>query len=65
MTVRLTEERAKDLQDLCIEALHRHHISKSHFAKIIGKMVASEPGVQCAQLFYKDLEIFKDNMLTR
>jgi len=28
-------------------------------------MVASEPGVQCAQLFYKDLEIFKDNMLKR
>jgi hypothetical protein len=30
---------------------------------MIGKMVASEPGVQYAQLhvFYNDLEIFKDN----
>lgn len=61
MTVRLTEERAKDLQDLCIDALHKHHISIRDFAKIIGKMVASKPGVQYVQLFYNDLEIFKDN----
>ena len=26
-------------------------------------MVASEPGVQCAQLYYKDLEIYKEQML--
>lgn len=58
MTVRLTEERAKDLQDLCIDALHKHHISIRDVAKIIGKMVASKPEVQYVQLFYKDLEIF-------
>ena len=34
-----------------------------HLAKMIGKMVASEPGVDYAALFYKPLEKVKEQQL--
>lgn len=33
------------------------------FAQLIGKLVASEPGVSYAPLYYKTLEIEKDKAL--
>ena len=33
------------------------------FVRVIGKMVASEPGVKYAPLYFKDLEQFKDKSL--
>ena len=63
MTVKLTHDRIVDLQNLCRDTLAAQEITIREFAKLIGKMVASEPGVQCAPLFYKDLEIYKEKML--
>ncbi|XP_071145224.1 uncharacterized protein [Mytilus edulis] len=65
MTVRLTQERILNLQDLCVNALHSKEITIRSFATIIGKMVASEPGVLYAQLYYKDLEIYKEKVLKK
>jgi hypothetical protein len=33
------------------------------FARVIGKLVASEPGIQYAGLYYKHLEIERDTAL--
>lgn len=63
MSVKLTPERKTDLKNLCLEVLALPELSIRQLAKLIGKMVASEPGVQYAALYYKDLEIFKDKML--
>ncbi|CAG2190132.1 unnamed protein product [Mytilus edulis] len=65
MTVRLTQERILNLQDLCVDALHSKEMTIRNFATIIGKMVASEPGVLYAQLYYKDLEIYKEKVLKK
>lgn len=63
MRVNVTPERIKLLNELCIEFLKRDKISIREFAMLIGKMVASEPGVQYAPLYYKDLEHEKDGFV--
>ena len=61
MTIRLTPDRAENLTSLCGSVINKKHITIREFAKLIGKMVASEPGLQLP-LFYKDLEQIKDNI---
>ena len=63
MTIRLTPERAKNLLQLCRFVSRQTVITILEFAKLIGKMVASEPGVQFASLYYKELEHIKDKKL--
>lgn len=63
MLVTLTQDRIDNLLSLCEKLLLEKVISIREFAKLIGKMVASEPGVQYAPLYYKDLEHFKDKCL--
>ena len=60
MTVRLTPERVDNLVRLCLQKCRAHTIVICDFCQLIGKMVASEPGVQFAPLYYKDLEHIKD-----
>lgn len=60
MTVRLTVERANELLDCCSNLIRKSKCSIRQFAKMIGKMVAAEPGVEYAPLFYKPLEKIKD-----
>ena len=43
--------------------MNKRRCSIRHFAKMIGKLVASEPGVDYAALFYKPLEKVKDCQL--
>ena len=63
MTIRLTPEKAEDIVKKCLIILSCDKITIRDLAKLIGKMVASEPGVQYAPLFYKPLEIEKDAAL--
>ena len=63
MTIRLTPEKAEDIVKKCLIILSCDKISIRDLAKLTGKMVASEPGVQYAPLFYKPLEIEKDAAL--
>lgn len=66
MTVRLTKERSQELIGLCKDMFHcRGKVAIRKLAKLIGKMVAAEPGVTYAPLFYKPLEKVKDSCLKR
>ena len=60
MTVRLTQERVKELLDCCSTILGKSKCPIRQFAKMIGIMVAAEPGVEYAPLYYKPLEKVKD-----
>ncbi len=65
MTVRLTIERKSDLIQCCLDLLRFRRVTIRLFAQLIGKMVAAEPGVEYAPLYYKPLELVKDAMLRR
>lgn len=60
MTVRLTVRKAEELKQLCEVILSKQQVKIRDFAKLIGKMVASEPGMLYAPLYYKSLEIDRD-----
>ncbi|MEW8548280.1 MAG: reverse transcriptase domain-containing protein [Candidatus Thiodiazotropha sp.] len=63
MTVRLTCEKAVKIITVCTHILQETYISIREFARLIGKLVATEPGVEYAQLRYKPLEQIKDKYL--
>ncbi len=65
MTVRLTIERKSDLIQCCLDLLRFRRVTIRVFAQLIGKMVAAEPGVEYAPLYYKLLELVKDAKLRR
>lgn len=60
MTVRLTHKKKQNMIMECEFILQQPTITIRQFAKLIGKMVSSEPGVQYAPLYYKSLEIQRD-----
>lgn len=63
MTVRLAPRKVQNLIELARDTLKAKSISIRHFAKLIGKMVAAEPGVKYAALHFKSLELEKDKAL--
>ena len=63
MTVCLTPERKNELIAYCKGLLNKSKCTIRQFAKLIGLMVASEPGVEHAPLFYKPLEKIKEFQL--
>ena len=63
MTIRLLQEKANDIVDICTNLVRRREIKIREFAMLIGKLVASSPAVQFAPLHYKSLEIEKDRHL--
>jgi hypothetical protein len=65
MTVKLTAERCQDIVTLCSHLLQTKRVTFREFAKIIGKLVAAEPGVEYAPLYYKPLEKIKEIELKR
>ena len=65
MSVRLTPERQEELISLCCLVLSKRFFTIRLLAKLIGKMVAAEPGVETAPLFYKPLEKVKDKCIKR
>ena len=63
MRVMVTEERLENLIKLGTTIISRQKVTIREFAQLIGKMVACEPGMQYAPLYYKDLEHEKDHHL--
>ncbi|XP_061176076.1 uncharacterized protein LOC133185029 [Saccostrea echinata] len=63
MTVSLVQDKANEIKDLGSKLIIKHEIQIRELAQLIGKMVAASPAVQHAPLRYRNLEIFKDNML--
>ena len=63
MTIRLTNEKAKEIEELCCKYIKNREITIREFAQIVGKLVAAEPGVEYAPIYIKSLEIEKDRKL--
>jgi hypothetical protein len=63
MSITLTPERCKDIIDLCKRLLKEKRVTIRQFSQLIGKLVAAEPGVEYAPLFYKPLEKVKESAL--
>lgn len=63
MTVRLPPERCKEIIELCQKLLKEKRITIRKFAKMIGKLVAAEPGIEYVPLYYKPLEKLKEEEL--
>ncbi|MEW8544652.1 MAG: hypothetical protein AB2693_14070 [Candidatus Thiodiazotropha sp.] len=63
MTVRLPPEKCIDMIELCREILAAKRITIRKFAQLIGKCVSVEPGVRYAALYYKSMEIERDDAL--
>ena len=63
MTIRLATRKILDIKKRAGEMLKETSISIRDFAKLIGKMVAAEPGVKYAPLYYKSMEIERDMAL--
>jgi len=49
--------------DNCETMLNKCEVTIREFVQLIGRMVASEPGVKFAPLYYKPLETVKDQAL--
>ena len=60
MTVRLAPRKIQNFILIASNILKAKFVSIREFAKLIGKMVAAEPGVKYAALHYKTLELEKD-----
>ena len=63
MTITLLPEKKLDLKRECERFVKKREATIREFARIIGKLVAAEPGVQYASLYIKNLEIVKDALL--
>ena len=63
MTIRLTNEKAKEIKELCCKYVKNREITIKEFAQMVGKLVAAEPGVEYAPIYIKSLEIEKDRKL--
>ena len=61
MTVRLPFEKKEFTLKLCLSRNKRSHITIRKLSRLIGKIVATEPGAEYAQLRYKLLERIKEN----
>ena len=63
MTVRLPPDKCDDMIHLCKEILAARTLTIRKFAQLIGKCVSVEPGVRYAALYYKIMEIERDEAL--
>ena len=63
MSIELLSEKKQELKEACVALSKKRETTVRDFAKVIGKMVAAEPGVTHAPLYIKSLEIEKDRIL--
>ena len=56
MTISLTSRKIMDIKNMCNNIMESKLITIQTFAELIGKLVATEPGIWIAPLFYKGLE---------
>jgi len=59
MTISLTEEKIKNIRDLCHTILNKKEITIRQAAQLIGTLVSCSVGVEFGPLYYKQLEIEK------
>ena len=57
MSVTLTSHKVMQIKKSCINLFNKNVVSIQELAEVIGQLVATEPGVWIAPLFYKRLEI--------
>lgn len=57
MTVRLTADKAQSVKEICEVILNKNEVTIKQVAQLVGMFVASEPEVEFARLYYKNLEI--------
>ena len=60
MTVRLPPERRQEIVSICTNILIKHRVTIRKFSQLIGKLVATQQGVEYAPVFYKPLEKVKE-----
>ena len=63
MLVYPTDKKCNKIKEICKTALKKKHMSIQELAKIIGNLVAVEPGNRFAPIYYKRLEILKNKWL--
>ena len=63
MTVKLTPEKALDVRTLCTALLNKAHPTIRETAKVIGKIIATFPGVMYGPLYFRTLERDKTKAL--
>ena len=56
MTIKLTDEKKDNLIQDCLRFQNKREVVIRDLAQVVGKMIASEPGVEYAALYYKPLE---------
>ena len=64
MTVTVTATKMETIKRVCTEAIGIEKCKIRFFASIIGKLVATQPGVPHAPLYYRELEFTKTHWLT-
>jgi hypothetical protein len=65
MRIKLTERKAIDIIEMCFKFIKKRAITIRDFAQLIGKLIASQPGVDYAPVYIKTLEISKDYWLKK
>ena len=65
MTVRLPPERRQEIIMICQEVLVKRRVTIRKFSRLIGKLVATQQGVEYAPLFYKPLEKVKEREIKK
>lgn len=63
MTVRLTEQKKLEIKTLISSILEKSILTILEVAQLVGKLVATFPGVSYARLYYRQVEIEKINAL--
>jgi len=65
MTVSLTTEKAKYIGNFCRETMAKRRITIRHFAKLLGTLNATEQGNKYCQLYTRQMEIEKTDILRK
>ena len=63
MTIRLTPDRCQAVIECCKDIMAQKRVTIRKFSQLIGSLVATQPGVEYAPLYYKPLEKIKDHEL--
>ena len=63
MTVQLTPKKMQRISESAADLLSRKCITVRDLSQFIGKLVATEPGFPHAPIYYKSMEIFKNEKL--
>ena len=65
MTVQLTDEKKHCIVKLADDLLDTLKPDIQQLAQFVGKLVAAEPGFTHAPLYYKEIEIYKNVMISK